>query len=239
GSGRLRLSVLSEDRLQMKWKEAEGLTSGYKVLVKPMAGDPEQEVMLKTKTPKVTVGGLDPGKEYILQIHVIQGTQDTLIAKKRFIIEDLKALVRNSRKKPEEGTPVPRISGTLPSSPSAGTVPERVAEKEPLGVPDTASQGSDGKRMTPPTTALTPKPTQRSPPKAEKEMSATPKTSKKGLAYQCDTVSEWDIVLLVDSSWSVGRANFRLVKNFLGGILSPLNISRDRIRIGTPLFLPE
>ncbi|XP_075427606.1 collagen alpha-1(XX) chain isoform X3 [Ascaphus truei] len=250
GSGRLRLAVLSEDRLQMKWKEAEGLTSGYKVLVKPMAGDPEQEVMLKTKTPKVTVGGLDPGKEYILQIHVIQGTQDTLIAKKRFIIEDLKALVRNSRKKPEEGTPVPRISGTLPSSPSAGTglhgtgtareeVPERVAENEPLGVPDTASQGSDGKRMTPPTTALTPKPTQRSPPKAEKEVSATPKTSKKGLAYQCDTVSEWDIVLLVDSSWSVGRANFRLVKNFLGGILSPLNISRDRIRIGLSQYSGE
>lgn len=38
GSGRLKLTVLSEDRLQMKWKETEGNTSGYKVRVKPMAG---------------------------------------------------------------------------------------------------------------------------------------------------------------------------------------------------------
>lgn len=38
GSGRLKLTVLSEDRLQMKWKESEGNISGYKVRVKPMAG---------------------------------------------------------------------------------------------------------------------------------------------------------------------------------------------------------
>lgn len=43
--------------------------------------------MLKTKTAKATVGGLDPVKEYVLQIHVIQGGQDTLIAKKKFISE--------------------------------------------------------------------------------------------------------------------------------------------------------
>ncbi|CAI9572842.1 unnamed protein product, partial [Staurois parvus] len=91
GSGRLRLAVLMEDRLQMKWKEVEGTSNIYKVLVKPLTGDPEQEVMLKTKTAKATVGGLDPVKEYVLQIHVIQGGQDTLIAKKKFIIEDLKA----------------------------------------------------------------------------------------------------------------------------------------------------
>lgn len=38
GSGRLKLTVLSEDRLQMKWKETEGNINGYKVRVKPMAG---------------------------------------------------------------------------------------------------------------------------------------------------------------------------------------------------------
>ena len=37
-SGRLKLTVLSEDRLQMKWKETEGSINGYKVRVKPMAG---------------------------------------------------------------------------------------------------------------------------------------------------------------------------------------------------------
>lgn len=38
GSGRLRLAVLMEDRLQMKWKEAEGTSNVYKVLVKPLTG---------------------------------------------------------------------------------------------------------------------------------------------------------------------------------------------------------
>lgn len=37
--GRLKLTVLSEDRLQMKWKEAEGPVQGYKVRVKPISGE--------------------------------------------------------------------------------------------------------------------------------------------------------------------------------------------------------
>lgn len=38
-SGRLKLTVLSEDRLQMKWKEAEGPVQGYKVRVRPISGE--------------------------------------------------------------------------------------------------------------------------------------------------------------------------------------------------------
>lgn len=37
-SSRLRLAVLPEDRLQMKWREAEGSGLGYLVQVTPMAG---------------------------------------------------------------------------------------------------------------------------------------------------------------------------------------------------------
>lgn len=37
-SGRLRLVVLPEDRLQMKWRESEGSSLGYLVQVKPRAG---------------------------------------------------------------------------------------------------------------------------------------------------------------------------------------------------------
>lgn len=38
-AGRLKLTVLSQDRLQMKWKEAEGPVQGYKVRVKPISGE--------------------------------------------------------------------------------------------------------------------------------------------------------------------------------------------------------
>lgn len=37
--GRLKLTVLSEDRLQMKWKEADGPVQGYKVRVRTMSGE--------------------------------------------------------------------------------------------------------------------------------------------------------------------------------------------------------
>ncbi|KAM5135915.1 collagen alpha-1(XX) chain [Mantella aurantiaca] len=238
GSGRLRLAVLVEDRLQMKWKEAEGTSNVYKVLVKPLTGDPEQEVMLKTKTAKATVGGLDPVKEYVLQIHVIQGGQDTLIAKKRFIIEDLKTQVRNEKKKADV-TPAPHI--TESSSPVEGntTVTERREDKEQLDTPSSRPQGPEGRRSGSQNSTLLPKPTQKTSSKSEREVSATPSTPRKGPVHQCDTSLEWDIIVLVDSSWSVGRANFRLVKNFLWGIFSPLHISRDKIRVGLSQYSGE
>ncbi|KAM8945754.1 collagen alpha-1(XX) chain [Pelodytes ibericus] len=235
GSGRLRLAVLSEDRLQMKWKESEGFRNGYKVLVKPMAGDPEQEVMLKTKTPRVTVGGLDPEKEYILQIHVIQGAKDTLIAKKRFIIEDLKSQTRNGRKKSEEGAPESRHRDMEP--PSSAEDSSNKSQKEKIMISGT--EPSYVKKSNPTNSTLIPRPTDKSSAKTEREAPTTPSTPRRGLGHQCDTAAEWDVVLLVDSSWSVGRANFRLVKNFLGGILSPLHISRDKIRIGLSQYSGE
>ncbi|PIO33307.1 hypothetical protein AB205_0100990, partial [Aquarana catesbeiana] len=238
GSGRLRLAVLMEDRLQMKWKEVEGTSNVYKVLVKPLTGDPEQEVMLKTKTAKATVGGLDPVKEYVLQIHVIQGGQDTLIAKKKFIIEDLKAQVRNEKKKADM-TPAPQI--TVSSSPAEGstTITERREDKEQLDTPSSRPQGPEGRRSGPQNATLAAKPTQKISSKSEREVSATPSTPRRGPVHHCDTTLEWDIVLLVDSSWSVGRANFRLVKNFLWGILSPLHISKDKIRVGLSQYSGE
>ncbi|KAM4034067.1 collagen alpha-1(XX) chain isoform 1-T1 [Anomaloglossus baeobatrachus] len=240
GSGRLRLSVLAEDRLQMKWREAEGLSNGYKVLVKPVTGDPEQEVMLKTKTPKVTVGGLDPGKEYVLQIHVIQGDNNTLIAKKRFIIDDLKAQVKNEKKKLEVTTTsrTPEMNSPPPVESSTSET-EGATLSDLLVTESTKTQGPDVKRSNPPSTTVAPKPTQKISSKMEREVSSTSGTPRRGSMHQCDTILEWDIILLVDSSWSVGRTNFRLVKNFLWGILSPLHISRDKIRIGLSQYSRE
>uniref|UniRef100_A0A8C6QWM8 Collagen alpha-1(XX) chain n=1 Tax=Nannospalax galili TaxID=1026970 RepID=A0A8C6QWM8_NANGA len=115
-SSRLRLAVLPEDRLQMKWREAEGNSLGYLVQVTPMAGDSEQELMLTTKTPKATVGGLSPSKGYTLQVFELTGSGPILLARKEFVIEDLKShsLVRGSRRlvgAPLEPTPIPL--GTL------------------------------------------------------------------------------------------------------------------------------
>uniref|UniRef100_A0A8C6H7C7 Collagen alpha-1(XX) chain n=1 Tax=Mus spicilegus TaxID=10103 RepID=A0A8C6H7C7_MUSSI len=90
-SSRLRLAVLPEDQLQMKWREAEGSGLGFLVQVTPMAGDLEQELILTTKTPKATVGGLNPSKSYTLQIFELTDSGPILLARREFVIEDLKS----------------------------------------------------------------------------------------------------------------------------------------------------
>ncbi|XP_071465182.1 collagen alpha-1(XX) chain [Marmota flaviventris] len=101
-SGHLRLTVLPEDRLQMKWRESVGSGLGYLVQVKPMAGDSEQEVMLTTKIPKATVGGLSPSKGYTLQIFKLTSSGPVLLVQREFVIEDLKSnsLGKSSQRPP-------------------------------------------------------------------------------------------------------------------------------------------
>uniref|UniRef100_A0A672UIA4 Collagen type XX alpha 1 chain n=1 Tax=Strigops habroptila TaxID=2489341 RepID=A0A672UIA4_STRHB len=189
-SGRLKLTVLSEDRLQMKWKETEGNISGYKVRVKPMAGDSEQEVMLKTKTPKATVGGLSPTKEYTLQVYVLNGSQEALFAKRKFVIEELKnaSQTRNNRRN------------------SAAASGKNLTS---LGNPEADCFSS----FTIASLNINPYPLP-------------------GSQFQCDTSAMTDIVLLVDGSWSIGRNNFKLIKEFLSNLISPFSIGQDKIRVG-------
>nr|XP_010341499.2 LOW QUALITY PROTEIN: collagen alpha-1(XX) chain [Saimiri boliviensis boliviensis] len=123
-SGHLRLAVLPEDQLQMKWRESEGSGLGYLVQVKPMAGDSEQEVILTTKTPKATVGGLSPSKGYTVQIFELTGSGRVLLARREFVIEELKrsSLDRSSRRSLSSGAPEPTPS--LVGSPG----PEQASE---------------------------------------------------------------------------------------------------------------
>lgn len=53
-----------------------------------------------------------------------------------------------------------------------------------------------------------------------------------GSQFQCDTPAMIDIVLLVDGSWSIGRNNFKLIKEFLSNLISPFSIAEDKIRVG-------
>uniref|UniRef100_A0A8C2QW82 Collagen alpha-1(XX) chain n=1 Tax=Capra hircus TaxID=9925 RepID=A0A8C2QW82_CAPHI len=127
-SGRLRLTVLPEDRLQMKWRESEGSSLGYLVQVKPRAGDPEQEVMLTTKTPKATVGGLSPSKGYTLQIFELTGSGNILLARREFVIEDLKSnSMSRSGQRPLGATlePTPSLVGSPDLKPPGALAPSQ------------------------------------------------------------------------------------------------------------------
>lgn len=56
-----------------------------------------------------------------------------------------------------------------------------------------------------------------------------------GSQFQCDASAMTDIVLLVDGSWSIGRNNFKLIKEFLSNLISPFSIAQDKIRVGRTL----
>lgn len=52
------------------------------------------------------------------------------------------------------------------------------------------------------------------------------------LGMECITRAEADIVLLVDGSWSIGRANFRTVRSFISRIVEVFEIGPKRVQIG-------
>uniref|UniRef100_H0ZAW9 Collagen type XX alpha 1 chain n=1 Tax=Taeniopygia guttata TaxID=59729 RepID=H0ZAW9_TAEGU len=255
GSGRLKLTVLSEDRLQMKWKETEGNISGYKVRVKPMAGDSEQEVMLKTKTPKATVGGLSPTKEYTLQVYVLNGSQEALFAKRKFVIEELRnaSQTRNNRRNAgaasgknltssaaehsgvAEATPPP-LNTALSHSAKDRAEKKRQKGIQPKSPGETTRNQPSVEASVTETASTTPKSSPHTPANTEQESPGKEKPPKdplrRGSQFQCDTPAMIDLVLLVDGSWSIGRNNFKLIKEFLSNLISPFSIAEDKIRVG-------
>uniref|UniRef100_A0A672FR01 Collagen, type XII, alpha 1b n=1 Tax=Salarias fasciatus TaxID=181472 RepID=A0A672FR01_SALFA len=60
----------------------------------------------------------------------------------------------------------------------------------------------------------------------------SPAIAPSGKHTQCKTTAKADIVLLVDGSWSIGRINFKTIRNFIGRMVSVFNIGPDKVQIG-------
>uniref|UniRef100_A0AAQ6ID77 Solute carrier family 35 member C2 n=1 Tax=Anabas testudineus TaxID=64144 RepID=A0AAQ6ID77_ANATE len=250
GQGRLKLTVLSEDRLQMKWKEADGPVQGYKVRVRPISEVPQPELMLTTTRGRATVAGLDSSQEYALQVLVLNGTTEKLLAKRRFTMESLREeeMIRSgSREQRKKMLPGGSGSGDLddaseallgpatilypdPTTPAAPTTTDKTAkdkrkrkkekERDRFKVENKEEQGTtQGKR-------LEEKP-RKTPFSTQPVTGSSPKKP-----FECKSDAAADIMLLVDGSWSIGRTNFRRVRDFLEGLVTPFNIGPDHIQIG-------
>ncbi|XP_034074410.1 collagen alpha-1(XX) chain isoform X1 [Gymnodraco acuticeps] len=268
GQGRLKLTVLSEDRLQMKWKEADGPVQGYKVRVKPISEVPQPELMLTTTRGRATVAGLDSSQEYALQVLVLNGTTERLLAKRRFTMEGLRdeEMIRSgSREQKKKMLPGGSGSGDLddvtealigrptvlypdPTNNPAAAAPttEPPAIETPSQLPDEAPENtpkekrkrkngkerdrSKGENKEEQGT------TQGKAAKEKPRKTPTPTQPVTGMSprkpFECETDAAADIVLLVDGSWSIGRTNFRRVRDFLEGLMTPFNIGPDHIQIG-------
>ncbi|KAG2461495.1 PTGIS synthase, partial [Polypterus senegalus] len=245
--GKLKLTVLSEDRLQMKWKEAEGTHHGYKVRVKPLAGVSEHEMMLKTNTAKATVAGLVSAQEYALQIFVLNGTQELLFAKRKFSIDNLReeSKERNSKRnqrKPKDDSPT--VSGNengskVVESPSVvlykeSSLPAKESQSE---MPtDKTSKGQKKNRTGGKDSVKGEKKNKEKESQVKEQPGKTmvkqgAESSADGKPFICETAVPADIVILVDGSWSIGRSNFKRVREFLENLMMSFNIGWHKTRI--------
>ncbi|KAM9445890.1 solute carrier family 35 member C2 [Clarias gariepinus] len=240
--GRLKLTVLSEDRLQMKWKEAEGPVQGYKVRVRPISEVPQPELMLTTTRGRATVAGLDSTQEYLLQVLVLNGTVEKLIAKRRFTIDVLREEeeARNGNQKHkrkvqavgsgsgemDDATEVleslPTVLYQDPTTKETPTITEQEEQEVEKGK-DKKKKKKDKNRPK----IKDEKVESRSKPaeeehKVRKNTPVTAGSSHK--PFECRAGVQADLVLLVDGSWSIGRTNFKKVREFLEGLVTPFHI---------------
>ncbi|XP_072370949.1 collagen alpha-1(XIV) chain-like isoform X2 [Scyliorhinus torazame] len=261
--GRLKLTVLSEDRLQMKWKEVDGNKQGYKVRVKPSAGIAEQEIILKTNIAKATVVGLSPTQEYILQILLLNGTREHHYAKRKFILNVLKEqhLKKVSKRKQDKQ----RIAGTggengtrldFSDPTSNSTEPQQIETKRVKGserrksadkmsankkkqkLSITVNESGRTSQLINTTQAL-PKKKRKMGPEKGKEERVPEEFPATGSRFKCQLSTAADIIILIDGSWSIGRLNFRLVRQFLINLITPFHVARNGIRIGLTQYSGE
>ncbi|KAK9954343.1 hypothetical protein ABG768_016418 [Culter alburnus] len=254
--GRLKLTVLSEDRLQMKWKEAEGPVQGYKVRVRPITEVQQPELMLTTTRGRATVAGLDSRQEYLLQVLVLNGTQEKLIAKRRFTIDGLREeeLIRSGNREQKKKTPsigsgsgeVDDVTEALAALPTVlyreptTTEPPAVPKLEPeidrspkekkkkdknrSKTEDKNDQEDNGGKSVKDEVTNT-----------NKLRKTTPTQPVTGVStrkpFECSAGVQADLVLLVDGSWSIGRTNFRKVRDFLEGLAVPFHIGPQGVQI--------
>ncbi|KAM3617369.1 uncharacterized protein V6R79_005295 [Siganus canaliculatus] len=271
GQGRLKLTVLSEDRLQMKWKEADGPVQGYKVRVKPISEVPQPELMLTTTRGRATVAGLDSSQEYALQVLVLNGTTEKLLAKRRFTMESLREeeMIRSGSREQRKkllpggsgsgdlddvteallGLPTvlyPDLTTTTTTTTTAAAVTEPPPTEISSHLPDEAQEKTGREKR------KKKKDKERDRPSAENKeeqgtsqgKTADQKPRKTGPStqpvtgmsprkqFECESNAAADIMLLVDGSWSIGRTNFRRVRDFLEGLMTPFHIGPDHIQIG-------
>ncbi|TSM04846.1 Collagen alpha-1(XIV) chain [Bagarius yarrelli] len=247
--GRLKLTVLSEDRLQMKWKEAEGPVQGYKVRVRPISDIPQPELMLTTTRGRATVAGLDSTQEYLLQVLVLNGTLEKLIAKRRFTIDVLREEEQARNENPKLKRKIQSVGSGSGDMDDATEVLESVptvlyqepTTTEPPTISDQeeqeAKQGKDKKKKKKDkirTRTKDEKVESRGKPAEEehKGIKTSPVTAgSPHKPFECRVGVQADLVLLVDGSWSIGRTNFKKVREFLEGLVTPFPIGPNGVQI--------
>ncbi|XP_034167612.2 collagen alpha-1(XIV) chain isoform X2 [Pangasianodon hypophthalmus] len=199
--GRLKLTVLSEDRLQMKWKEAEGPVQGYKVRVRPISVDVlREEEEARSGNPK--------HKRKVQAVGSGSGEMDDATE----VLESL-----------------PTVLYQEPTTREPPTIADQEEQEVEKGK-DKKKKKKDKNR----TKTKDEKVESRGKPAEEehKVRKTTPVTAGSShKPFECRTGVQADLVLLVDGSWSIGRTNFKKVREFLEGLVTPFHIGPYGVQI--------
>ncbi|XP_077577663.1 collagen alpha-1(XX) chain-like [Stigmatopora nigra] len=262
GQGRLKLAVLSEDRLQIKWKESDHPIQGYKVRVRPISDVPQPELMLTTTRGRATVAGLDSSQEYALQVLMLNGTTEKLLAKRRFTLASLREeeVVRSGQRRkllpggsgsgdPEDVTEsllaLPTLLETdsvtttvAPMNAGSPTIEQSLPPLDESQDKSTREKRKRKKEKERDGSKEQIKDQQETPVSKEEKAHKTPLPTQPVTAmfprkpFECNTDAAADIVFLVDGSWSIGRTNFRRVRDFLEGLMTAFRIGPQHVQIG-------
>ncbi|XP_029975669.1 collagen alpha-1(XX) chain [Salarias fasciatus] len=262
----------------MKWKEADGPVQGYKVRVRPISDEPQPELMLTTTRGRATVAGLDSRQEYSLQVLLLNGTTEKLLAKRRFTMESLREdeMIRTGSREQKKKLlpggsgsgdlddatepllglptvlyPEPTTASASASATAAATTAEPAAPQTTSRLPEEAPESAarekrkrkkdrEREREREPSTGerrevqdgssrgkAAPEKPRKAPHPTQPVTGAGPRKP-----FRCETEAAADVVLLVDGSWSIGRTNFRRVRDFLEGLMAPFRIGPHHIQIG-------
>ncbi|CAL8279620.1 unnamed protein product [Boreogadus saida] len=246
----------------MKWREADGPVQGYKVRVKPIADVPQPELMLTTTRGRATVAGLDPAQEYNLQVLLLNGTAERLLAKRRFTISGLREeeLLRSGgRDGKRRLSPIGSGSGDLDDVTDALLGVPTVLYQDttrPLPTSATSTTTTSATVADPASSDYEDPPPDRTPkekrkkkkdkerpkgrekePKREAQNNprkTTPSQPTTGgsprAPVDCEAEAPAEVVLVVDGSWSIGRTDFRRVREFLEGVASRFRIGANHVR---------
>ncbi|CAM9642473.1 unnamed protein product [Lampetra fluviatilis] len=258
----LELTEVGTQSMRASWTHARGRgLRGYRVETRAVLGGDEESVTVKDSVNSVLVDGLTPQTSYEVRVYAIyqddesepvtaeESTQEgehggdpgTLTVSEstpnsfRVSWQAARGAVENYRLlyRPESG-PGKSVSVRVPAAAQSIVLKKlRPSTEYQLSVFPVYASGegkpAQGKGSTTAEFSCS-NPSPLSHPRWAAP-SLRPSFSS-AASFECSSPSVADIVILVDGSWSIGRLNFRLVRQFLEALVQAFNVASDKTRIG-------
>ncbi|XP_061405398.1 collagen alpha-1(XII) chain-like [Lethenteron reissneri] len=245
--GTLTVSESTPNSFRVSWQAARGAVENYRLLYRPESGPGKPvSVRVPAAAQSIVLKKLRPSTEYQLSVFPVYASGEGKPAQGKGSTTAVNALRPPRDLTPSEVTLTSaRLTWKPPTAPQPSNGPPTGYQLSyqadgSTGPPKKASMpASDTTYVLP---NLKPDTLYRFGVQAVYKTGMSPategtlRTGKPGAtspaSFECSSPSVADIVILVDGSWSIGRLNFRLVRQFLEALVQAFNVASDKTRIG-------